>query len=184
MKLGLIGKPGSGKSTVSRVLESEHGYKVINADYISHDVLFDYREAAAEVVGTREFIGEGGIINRQVLADVVFNDKSKLEALESVLHPIVNARIMKALTEKCVIDAALLMRVSAKDVCDEIWLVDAPFDVRLERVSKSRGWSKQELVRRDEAFPSDESMRSDSDAVIVNMGAYDNLSEQVGLLFS
>mgnify|MGYP001264448156 CR=1 FL=1 len=78
--IGLTGSSGSGKSTVSQMLQ-EQEFDVINCDSVARDVV---RPGSPCLNAIFEAFGEtvrgmDGTLNRRLLADIVFHDKKKLE---------------------------------------------------------------------------------------------------------
>ena len=94
-----------------------------------------------------------GKIDRSRLAEIVFQDKTCLDDLCSILHPIVIERIKSRITEiekqgrrkAIVIDAALLEESDLSSICDFIIFVNTSRDHRLERSKISRHWKEEEL---------------------------------------
>src|SRR5437016_2031207 len=89
LKVGVTGGIGSGKTTVCRFFE-ELGIPVYDADsrakyLMQHEhYLIDLlkKKFGAEIY-------DDGKLNRKLLAEKVFNDKPKLELLNSLVHPAV-----------------------------------------------------------------------------------------------
>src|ERR1700731_877878 len=87
--IGLTGGIGSGKSTVSGFLR-ELGARVVDADEGARAVVEPGTPGFDAVVA--EFgpeVVRDGRLDRQRLADIVFNDKPALERLNGIVHPLV-----------------------------------------------------------------------------------------------
>lgn len=92
-KIAICGILSSGKTTVGRIL-AQSGVFVINADTIVHDLLSKDRVTIDQVIESfGQEILSNGKINREKLAQIVFNDSKKLKLLESILHPKVKEEI-------------------------------------------------------------------------------------------
>lgn len=184
--VGVVGAIGGGKSAVARRL-AQWGGKVLDADKVGHEVL-----AYPEVIERlRSLFGPGvldrkGAIDRGALAKVVFSDAARRRVLEGVVHPIMlelfRERLAQALAESetrmVVLDAAVLIEAGWDAVCDRILFVDAPRAIRLQRV-RERGWSEEELARREAAqLPLDEK-RARADVVLENDGGWAELDAAV-----
>lgn len=192
MILGVLGGIGSGKSTVTRLLV-EQGAEAIDADRVAHQVLREpaARDAIREAFGSGVF-GADGEVDRQAVARLVFSDRRKLETLESILHPEVRRRITDRVeafrarqgSERrvLVLDVPLLAESPLRELCDEIVFVDAPDDERRRRV-EARGWSADELERREAHQPSIEKKRRLADVTIENSGSLEDLRLQVESLY-
>jgi len=87
---GVTGTIGTGKSTVAHMFE-ELGAFVIDHDRISREVVEPDKPAWQAIVDSFgwEVLNEDRSINRQALANIVFKDKSKLQILNSIVHPAV-----------------------------------------------------------------------------------------------
>lgn len=174
--IGLLGAPGSGKSFVAG-LWREMGAAVIDADAIARELLDD-----AEVRGTLSgWWGPGvltadGRVDRSAVGAKVFDDPGELARLESLIHPRVNARrsqlrqmyradpAVTAIIEDC----PLLLERELEGDCDVLVYVDVPRETRLRRVSETRGWSAEELDRREKnQWPLD-TKRARADYVLDN----------------
>lgn len=88
--VALTGSIATGKSTVAKFL-SEAGFEIIDADIIAHSILNEQKDAIAKLFG--EDIVVNDEVNRKALGAIVFADESKRKMLESLLHPLIYARI-------------------------------------------------------------------------------------------
>jgi dephospho-CoA kinase len=192
--LGLIGGIGAGKSLVGRIF-ADRGAVVLDADAIGH-ALLDQKPAREEVVkrfGTRVLEnatgapGESPRINRLVLGALVFGQPQALRDLESILHPrmrrtferVISRAVRGGSNPAVVLDAAVLLEAGWNDLCDAVVFVDAPREMRLERLRVQRGWSAEKLDSRERAqLPLDEKRRrahhvinNDSDAEALRAAA-------------
>ena len=155
--IGLMGLPGSGKSTVAGILAAS-GCGVIDADALARAALDEsaVREQLVAWWGPGVLDGQGRV-DRRALGRIVFEEAAERERLESLVHPRVAAgraaqreRLagdpeIRAIVEDC----PLLLEVGLDRECDALVLVDAPREVRLERVRGTRGWDEAELARRE-----------------------------------
>src|SRR6187200_1717728 len=93
LRIGLTGGIGSGKSTVSRLLE-QRGAVIVDADAIAREVVAPGTPGLAAVT---EAFGDGvvapdGSLDRPALAAVVFADPEARKRLDAIVHPLVRAR--------------------------------------------------------------------------------------------
>jgi dephospho-CoA kinase len=155
--IGLAGGIGAGKSRVAALL-AELGCVVSDSDADARAVLAD-----PEVIATLrswwgdDVVGVDGAIDRGKVAGRVFTDVEERRRLESVLHPRIHERRAARFaaappdTRAFVIDAPLLFEAGLDADCDAVIFVDASRPTRLARVAANRGWSDEELARRESA---------------------------------
>ncbi len=77
-----------------------------------------------------------------------------------------------------VVDAPVLYKAGWDVYCDSILFVDAPWEVRAKRAA-DRGWSLEQLRRRQAMQPSLEWQRERADVVIENGSAAEQTTEQI-----
>ena len=181
--IGLTGGIGSGKSEVSRILY-DIGVKVINADEVSHEA---YRPGSAgwrEVVGAfgEDILRKDGTINRSKLGDLVFSDSGKLDLLNSIVHPITRMLVYNLIDNArkkheavIVLEAAILIEANWSDMVDEVWVVIAPEQTRLNRVHQKTGLDIESVKARIFNQISDAERNQKADILIDNSGSIDNL---------
>lgn len=155
--IGLLGAPGSGKSFVAAQFAAM-GAAVIDADAIARDVLDhpDVRRTLAAWWGDA-VLQEDGRVDRAAVGRRVFDDPAELARLEALVHPRVNAERTRLRElhrgEKHVVaiieDCPLLLERELDRDCDVLIFVDVPLEVRRRRVRETRGWSADELARRE-----------------------------------
>ena len=174
--IGLAGGIASGKSLVARYF-SELGAEVIDADRIGHEVLNDggVKKQVRATWGDNVF--EAGEINRSAISRIVFDadsGESELKKLEAITHPVINQRIKTEIQEKrergvlaVVLDAPVMFKAGWHEVCDKIVFVDTPLPIRMKR-TLDRGWSADELERREARQLSLAKKRESSTDVIDN----------------
>ena len=183
--VGLIGGVGSGKSRVASIL-MEAGCVVADSDQLVRRV-YEAPEVRAELQTWwgPGVVNDAGQIDRAAVAAVVFRDPVERKRLEALIHPKVEAArraIFAAAppgTRALVIDAPLLLEAGLGGECSQIWFVDAPETARRARVMSDRGWSAEELDRREAAQWSLDRKRAAAHHVIRNDGDPASLREQV-----
>lgn len=179
--IGLIGGIGSGKSTVAREYADRFAALVLDGDRTGHDVLNreDVREQIRQRFGAEVFDTDGRV-SRSKLAREVFGEEQHLQQarsdLEQILHPAIRKRFDTQIEEarsagSCeavLLDAAVLLEAGWQDRCDAVVFVDTPADVRRRRILTERGWSEDELYRREASQLPLEEKRRRSDYRIDN----------------
>ncbi len=152
LKVGLTGGIGSGKSTVARVFEVL-GIPVYYADEETKRLMNEdpaLKEKIIEHFGKESYDQQE--LNRAHIAGIVFNDKAKLDLLNSLTHPVTIRHAdewMKKQTAVYTIkEAALLFESGADKHLDKIIGVSAPLAVRIKRVMKRDNVTSEEVLKR------------------------------------
>ncbi len=189
MVIGLVGGIGAGKSEVAKAFAAE-GFLVIDSDRDARAAL-DQPEVREQLVRWwgGGVVGADGKVDRKKIAEIVFSKPEERARLEALVHPMVKKGrgelIARAAAEGrpgVVIDAPLLIEAGSDKECDAVVFVDAPREVRLARVQQSRGWTEEELERREKAQLSLEDKRARADAVVINDGARGVLPERIRMV--
>ena len=188
--IGVVGGIASGKSRVCSELAAR-GAKWINADEIAHEVL--KRESVKEQIrgywGSAVFRDEE--IDRGCLAEAVFaeGDAASAERLNAIVHPQIVKEIRSRLAsyqsqkaELILIDAPLLFETGLDSLCEQILFVDADFSTRAERAAL-RGWSREELLRRQARQIPLEEKKVRANLFIDNNGSLRQTAAQLDHLF-
>ena len=178
LRIGLTGNIASGKSAVVDI------WRKLGAHVIDADVLA--REAMAEgTPGHARVLEAFGTVDRTELRDIVFRDPERRRELEDIIHPEV-ARL-RAVREAAfeadgahvvVNDIPLLFETGLHDEMDMVVLVDAPRDVRIERIVRNRNIERDEAERMVDAQMPSEPKRNVSTFIIDNTGSLQELKAQ------
>lgn len=186
MVIGITGGVGCGKSSVMKLMNEKYGFLPLEADKIGHMLMEKGQEVYREIV---EHFGTGILdgnqnIDRKLLGNIVFNDNSELEFLNSLIHPGVRKYINDIVTnakpnENFLIEAALLLEAGYRDVCDSIWYIYADENVRRERLKKSRGYTDEKINEIMGNQLSDEEFREKTDIFIDNSSTIDETGRQI-----
>jgi dephospho-CoA kinase len=186
--VGLTGGIGSGKSEASRMLAAR-GAVVVDADSIAREVV------ELGTVGLERLVSEfgpqilaaDGSLDRAAMASRVFADPEARERLEAVIHPLVaqrSADVVNAAPDEAVVvyDVPLLVENSIRGF-DLVVVVDAPDDVRLDRLTRLRGMEPGDARARMAAQATRDERLSSADVVLDNSGSLADLERQVDALW-
>lgn len=154
--IGITGGIGSGKSVVSRILRLR-GIPVYDCDREAKRIM----DTSAEVLtALHDRFGDevcpvGGPIHRPNLSRHVFGDDRHREWLNALVHRLVredlaawNDRHVADGADVCFVESAIMATSGLAALCDEVWVVDAPEEVRIQRVTGRDGLPETEIRRR------------------------------------
>jgi len=185
--IGLIGGIGAGKSTAGRCLAARGGC-VIDCDKLGHDALNapDVLRQLVALWGDR-VANPDDTANRRAVAGIVFDNPVERAALEGVVFPVIgklaDAEIVRANADPAcrfvALDAAVLLEAGWGDRCDRVLYIDAPREVREQRVFARSQWIPADLTAREAAqWPADVK-KNRADVVISNDGTESELRAKI-----
>ena len=187
LKVGLTGGIGSGKTTVSEIFYSL-GIPVYNSDERAKYLMENdtsLRKAIIEYFGEESYRSEG--LNRLYLSKEVFSDKSKLQKLNSLVHPVVGndfAAWCKDQSAPFVVkEAAILIESGGYKGLDKIIIITASENTRMDRVM-DRDNAKASEVRNRINNQMADSERLEYADFIVNNDGKEMLIPQVKQVFN
>ncbi len=148
----ITGGIGSGKSVVSRICRCKC-FPVYDCDLEAKRLMdsdTDLHRNIASVLGA-ECVADG-VLNRKVIAEKVFSDSAALNWLNSQVHTLVRddlkSRIAGSLSQFFFIETAIPVTAGFESFSDVFWLVDAPVQVRLQRVAGRDNASYEDIEKR------------------------------------
>ena len=173
MIVGVTGGIGSGKTTVCRIFES-FGVPVFYADdeaKLTYTEDADVRESITRAFGDN--IYKDSELNRDMLANIIFSDKTQLELVNSIVHPAVGKRFddfqrINADAPYILKEAAILIETGGHLFCDNLVVVTADETSRTQRVTQRDGSKPEQVVDRIRNQMSDDERRGFADFVISN----------------
>lgn len=201
MVLGITGGIGSGKTTAAGYLESL-GFACVDADQIGRELTAD-GSPLLEILD-REFgpdgkygsgtaiLKEGSsdgikVLDRKALASVVFSDVEAKAHFDGIIHSImlriIRERIRQLKSREDIkgilLDAPLMYEAGCDTMCDHVILVTAPVELRIERVMKRDGSTREDVVRRINSQMSDDEKARLADFVVDNSGDTNELCSKL-----
>lgn len=150
--IAITGGIGAGKSVVSTILKVA-GYGVYDCDQRAKMLMnSDPRIKQALTDSFSSEIYSNGILNRQMLSDIIFNNKEALHLVNSIVHPVVRDDITKWAAQQSTmpsfIETAILKEGGLDSMVQEVWSVTAPIETRIERVVKRNDISRDKVIER------------------------------------
>lgn len=188
--LGITGGVGSGKSRILSELKENHGAYIVEADAVAHRLMEPGQEAYGKIV---EAFGNDILkqtspyeIDRSRFAEIVFQDKEKLEQLNQIVHPAVKNWIRDDIAQRkreqvalYVIEAALLIQDGYREICDEIWYIYVPKEERTRRLMKQRSYTRERCEAMYQSQEGEAYYRKYADFTINNQNSFEDSSKQL-----
>ena len=194
MVIGLTGGIGTGKSTVSQILQ-EKKFPVIDLDTISHEVIKipkviekiveNFGKEVLENSGNFENENNATRISREKLGKIIFENKEKRLLLNSIMHPEILHTMREQISKykknnKIIfVEIQLLFEVQWEKEFDYILLISAKKNTQIRRILERDKRSENDALNIiNSQLPLDEKKKR-SDFVIENDGNIEELKEKI-----
>ncbi len=186
-RIGLTGGVGSGKSTVSSYMK-ELGIPVIDGDKLAQEAVRPRTDVMKQIKAAfgNEIFCEDGTLNRIKMAEIVFNEESKRQILNGIIHPYVWEKTQEQLIHYqesgntvVVLDMPLLLEISWQLRVEEIWVVRVSTEVQIKRVMERNGMTREQVLERIRNQMPTESKLNYADVIIDNSYTVENTRKQV-----
>lgn len=145
MVIAVTGGIATGKSIVLDYLKNK-GYRVVSCDDISHEMFDSHNEEIKEQLS----IEKDGYVSRSEISNMVFNDKSKLELLNNILHPLILERmdeeIIKFSNETMFMEVPLLYDMDLTYMFDNVIFIYSTYEKEIERLMDRNNIDKEKAI--------------------------------------
>ncbi len=185
--IAITGGIGSGKSVVSTILHIM-GYPVYDCDSRAKKLMCTNINIKNDLISSfgEDCISLEGKINTQYISSIVFKDKTALLKINSIVHPRVKEDILLEYSKTkggMFVETAILLQSNLLDIIDEVWLVDAPENVRIKRVMDRNSVTVEDVKKRINAQCGQDYSVIKNLRTIINDGDY-ALLPQISCLIS
>lgn len=152
--IAVTGGIGSGKSMVSSIIRAI-GYPVYDCDSEAKALMdkdYAIKRAIADQIGSQCITGDNNI-DRTALASTVFNSPEKLAKLNAIAHGAVKRHLYSwysnpSMLTTCFVETAILYQSGLDSIVDEVWQVNAPTSLRIDRVMHRNGLTHDQVAAR------------------------------------
>ncbi len=172
LRVGLTGGIGSGKSTVAKIFEVL-GVPVYYADTAARRLMNEDQELKKNIIshfGNESY--KDNKLNRSYIASLVFNDKEKLELLNSLTHPSTirdaNQWMQQQPSPYTIKEAALIFESGSAEHLDYVIGVYTPAPLRIQRIMQRDNISREEVLHRMNRQIDEEIKMRLCDTVLIN----------------
>ena len=193
--IGLTGGIGSGKSTVTNLLEKQ-GVKIIDTDIIARNLVQPSSAALTKISDKfgSDILNNDGSLNRAKLRQIIFNNEQKKRQLEEILHPLIQQNVRQQIAENqktfsiIVVAIPLLVEAIIKgkrpDYLDKIWVVDCSVEVQIARATVRDQNTEAQIKQIIKAQATRAQRLEQADNVIDNSGSISQLEAQIKQLLT
>ena len=182
ISLGITGGIGSGKSFVSRLLEEEYAIPVYNCDIRAHIITQCDTNVKEQLTALMPHLyDEENVLDKNRLAQYLFASEANARRVNNIIHPVVRADLRQWIVDHSdalivAVESAILYESGFHTEVDRVLFVDAPLEIRLQRVETRDGLSPDEVIRRMKSQRPDVAC-SRADFCIMNDGRSDLISQ-------
>jgi dephospho-CoA kinase len=183
--VALAGGIGAGKTVASEHLVTR-GWTVIDADVVARKVVAKGEPAW---VALRDAFGSAvldanGELDRKFVAEIVFHDASALRRINRITHGHIGREIadeLDATSGEVVFVAIPLFRPEHREIfhLTAVWSIQVSPATALTRLTKERGYSKDDAQARLASQITNEEREAIVDRVIWNEGTIEELFDEI-----
>jgi dephospho-CoA kinase len=146
--------------------------------YIADDEARKIMQSASIIDEIQKTFGfvifENGVLNRQKLAEIVFDNPDKLKLLNGIIHPAVKKHFENWIQNHnkipfIIYEAAILFESGSYKNCDKIITVIAPLETRIQRVIRRDNTTREHVLKRINMQWDDNQRIAKSDYVVENI---------------
>jgi len=176
--IGLTGGIGSGKTTVSNLFKNL-GVPIIDTDVIArelvdndHSVLEEITDAFGKII-----LDDDGLLDRNILAKIIFSEEHKKQQLEKILHPKIRIKVEKAIKiyhakpnqpQYIIVVIPLLFETNFHQLIDKTLVVIANEENKIKRIIQPDGRTPEDILSIIKSQVSDSKRISEADDIIEN----------------
>lgn len=175
--IGITGASGSGKTTVSQILNKRKDIKIIDADKMAKELTNAETEYLAEIrlmFEKENIFEEDGKLNRSKLATLIYTSEEDLQKLNQITFKHLIPKIIDTINNVTddikivVIDAPLLFESGLDKYCDCTVTLYVPDELKINRICKRDKITEKNAKDRLNIQKNNEYYAEKSDYVIVN----------------
>lgn len=180
MKTGIAGGIGSGKSYVCKLL-AKRGINVYDCDYAAKRLMRtdeQLKEQLTKLIGPQTYVD--GRLNKAAVATFLLSSEANAHAIDAIVHPAV----FRDFEESGLLwmESAIMFESGADRYVDNVVVVTAPEEVRIERIMKRDGISREKAQEWMQRQWPQEKVRQLAQYEIINDGRQDLDSQIADLL--
>lgn len=147
----LTGGIGSGKSVVARLLRLR-GFGVYDCDFRARRLMESSSELKHKIqaIAGEEVYDQNGKLQRKLLGSLIFSDPEIRQKINALVHEAVRndiAEWTKLKEENIFVETAIAAQSGLADLADQVWVVDASLQDRIERVSCRDNRCEDEILK-------------------------------------
>jgi len=172
--IGITGPTGAGKTSALQALQAM-GALILDCDEIYHEMLLSNTEMTAEIKARFKGAFTKGVIDRQKLGKLVWDDPTALQELNKITHSYISDEVEHRIATfeaqgglVAAIDAIALVESGQSERCDIVVGVIAPPQARVSRIMKRDRLTSEQAQSRICAQQQDSYYKENCDHILEN----------------
>ena len=153
MIIGVTGKSGSGKTTITDLINKNNEYEIIHVDDITHTILdFNVVKEELRLIYGNKIFSNDNSVDRKKLGNILFNDTNEMNKYNKFIYSFIEKyidNIISSTSKNIIIDWMQLPLSKYFNLSSFNILVDAPLELRKERVGKRDNISESYFESRE-----------------------------------
>lgn len=187
--IGLTGSIGSGKSTTANYLRSL-GFPVFDSENAAKSVAMEKGspclQKIAEFLGPESILPDG-TLNRPWVANRISRDRDLVLQFEAIMQKQVWNDLKCFLTKQqaggtavVFLDLPLMIELGWHKLCDSVWLIAVPDEIRIRRaILRDRHMGKESVMRRNNAQLPLAELKKYANVIIDNSSTWEKTKMQI-----
>ncbi len=173
--IGITGNSGSGKSTIAKIIKEECNGIIIDADKIAKNMTntsTEYLKEIAKAFGMN--VINDNQLNRQKMADIIFNDRMQKEKLDKITFKYLvdeikmQVDLAKEKYNYIILDVPLLFESKLNELCNYTVGVISDKKDKINRICARDNISKEKAIQRIDSQPDNKFYINNCDYIINN----------------
>ena len=148
----ITGDIGSGKSSAAGILAEILGCTCLDADIIAKS-MWERGDVKAQALSRwgNEILNSSGEIITALISERIFSGKAEHDFCNALILPLVMTELqaLSSSLDNVVLEIPLLPEAGRPQWIDRAIYITAEFSVRAQRRNLQRGWTNDELLRRE-----------------------------------
>ena len=194
-RIGITGGIASGKTLIGNFLFEAKTWPILDADLYAHEALRPDSQISKQVLLRYgdQIINKSTknhqMINRKVLAKIIFQSNIEKNWLEEIIHPFVNKRIEEELEKLksnsvVILIIPLLFEKNYTYLCSEICYIDCPRNMQIQRLQSRDKYNLEEANQRIDAQWKSTFKKQFADHIITNSNNDETWKMQLKKLYN
>ncbi|MCF6298462.1 MAG: dephospho-CoA kinase [Thiomicrorhabdus sp.] len=193
--IGLTGGIGSGKSTVSQLLQESDHIPTIDTDDIARELVAPHSKGLKAIVQHfgKSILNRDNTLNRAALREIIFNNTAAKQTLESILHPMIEEAVQKNIERlkqnspppPIILVAIPLLAENIKkngkipSYLHQIWVVDTTVEQQIKQACQRDKNTPEQIQKIIHQQATRAERLAIADVIIHNTGNIEHLKQQL-----